>query len=155
MVSCITCNSDAAGFIRHNKLLLYIFFPLLLYYYQMMQFIPLPEMTTIVTTSAQIPSKFFIPLVWFGLIFSFDILQNHWFAYGFSQRSRGNSLFCRSECAYKWLSSMAANGKFKCRCMYVWVDGSADGYFLNIPLFPCNVSLVRHCVAFCGHKMEC
>lgn len=26
-MSCITCNSDTGGFIRHNKLLLYIFFP--------------------------------------------------------------------------------------------------------------------------------
>lgn len=79
-VLCIACNSDAMASFVIISLTFTIF--LLLCYYQMMPIIPLPKMTTNVTTATQIFSKSFIKLLSFGLISSLTYLKRtHWFAY--------------------------------------------------------------------------
>lgn len=141
MVSSITCNSDAGGFIRHK----YTFFS---FSYSIItnwvQLFPSQKMTSDVTTAAQIPSKFYMPLLWLSWITSLDSLQNHWFAYGFSQPCRGNFPFDLSGAHVQndWAELQPMGNSNVDICMRGWMDGSADGYCLYVPLFHCSIALV-------------
>lgn len=140
MVSCITCNSDAAGFICHNKLLLYIFFPSYCIITKWCHLFPSQKwqpLWPLVRKSRANSLYHLFDLVWSSVLTFYKTIGLHMdFHRGLVEIPSSVS---RSVCIN---DGVAWRPMGNSRCMYVWVDSSADGYFLYVPLFPCNVSLV-------------